>query len=135
MKMAIFIDTGYILALINTADEYHKQAITIASEMKGPFVTTEAVLTEIGNALAKLHWRTIAVSTLEDLRSDPDIEVVSISPELFDHAVKLYSSRMDKEWGITDCISFIVMEDRGVPAALTTDDHFRQAGFRTLLLE
>lgn len=133
--MVIFIDTGYILALINTADEYHEQASTIASEMRGPFVTTEAVLTEIGNALAKLRWRTIAVSTLEDLRSDPDIEVVSISPELFDRAVKLYSSRMDKEWGITDCISFIVMEEQGVTTALTTDDHFRQAGFQALLLE
>ena len=133
--MAIFIDTGYILALINTSDEYHERASAIASEIVGRFVITEAVLVEIGNTLSKSRWRPAAVATIEDLRSDPDIEVVSISPELFDRAMKLYSSRMDKEWGTTDCISFIVMQDMGIIDALTTDDHFRQAGFRALLVE
>ncbi|KAF5416762.1 MAG: tRNA(fMet)-specific endonuclease VapC [Candidatus Methanogaster sp.] len=133
--MAIFIDTSHILALINTSDEYHECASTIASEIVGRFVITEAVLTEIGNTLSRLRWRSAAVAAIEDLRSDPDIEVVSISPELFDRAVKLYSSRMDKEWGITDCASFIVMQDMGIIDALTTDDHFRQAGFRALLIE
>ena len=133
--MAIFIDTGYILALINTADEYHERASAIASEIVSRFVITEAVLTEIGNTLSRLRWRSASVATIEDLRSDPDIEVVSISPELFDRAVKLYSSRRDKEWGMTDCISFVVMQDRGIIDALTTDDHFRQAGFRALLIE
>ena len=41
--MAIFIDTGYILALINTSDEYHERASAIASEIVGRFVITEAV--------------------------------------------------------------------------------------------
>jgi len=36
---------------------------------------------------------------------------------------------------MSDCISFIVMQDMGIIDALTTDDHFRQAGFRTLLIE
>ena len=40
-----------------------------------------------------------------------------------------------KEWGLTDCISFIVMEDNGLTEALTTDEHFQQAGFRALLRE
>ena len=133
--MAIFVDMGYILALINTSDEHHERASDIASEIVGRFVITEAVLTEISNTLSRLRWRSASVAAIEDLRSDPDIEVVSISPELFDRAVKLYSSRMDKEWGMTDCISFIVMQDIGIIDALTTDDHFRQAGFRALLIE
>ncbi|MFM6264927.1 MAG: PIN domain-containing protein, partial [Dolichospermum sp.] len=41
--------------------------------------------------------------------------------------------REDKEWGLVDCISFIVMQDRGISDALTTDIHFQQAGFRALL--
>ncbi|PXF60537.1 MAG: PIN domain-containing protein [Candidatus Methanogaster sp.] len=133
--MVIFIDTGYILALINTSDEYHERASAITSEIVGRFVITEAVLTEIGNTLSRLRWRSTSVATIEDLRSDPDIEVVSISPELFDRAVKLYSSRRDKEWGLTDCISFVVMQGMEIVDALTTDDHFRQAGFRALLIE
>ncbi len=82
-----------------------------------------------------MRWRSASVATIEDLRSDLDIEVVSISPGLFDRAMKLYSSHKDKEWGMTDCISFIVMQDREIIDTLTTDDHFRQAGFRALLIE
>ena len=89
----------------------------------------------IGNTLSGLRWRSASVATIEDLRSDPDIEVVSISPELFDRAVKLYPSHKDKEWRMTDCISFVVMQDIEIIDALTTDDHFRQAGFRALLIK
>jgi predicted nucleic acid-binding protein len=49
--------------------------------------------------------------------------------------VQFYSQRLDKEWGLTDCVSFIVMQDRKITEALTTDEHFEQAGFRALLLE
>jgi predicted nucleic acid-binding protein len=133
--MPVFLDTSYILALVNTADEYHQRASKAALETQGPFLTTEAVLTEIGNALARLRWRSLGVAALEDLRSDPEIEILSVSAELFDQAVTLYAARMDKEWGVTDCISFVVMQERGLTAALTTDAHFEQAGFRALLLE
>jgi len=40
---------------------------------------------------------------------------------------------MDKEWGLTDCISFVVMKDRKLTDVLTTDHHFEQAGFKSLL--
>ncbi len=85
--MAIFIDTGYILALINTSDEYHEKAKQIVSEIKGPFVTSEAILTEIANSLSRIRWRSICISTLHDLRSDPDIEIITINAELFDKAI------------------------------------------------
>jgi predicted nucleic acid-binding protein len=64
--MAVFLDTSYILALVNTADEYHQRASKAALEARGPFVTTEAVLTEIGNSLARLRWRSLGVAALED---------------------------------------------------------------------
>ena len=56
MKPPVFIDTGYILALVNTADEHHRAAAA-SHQIKSPFITTEAVLTEIGNALARARWR------------------------------------------------------------------------------
>ncbi len=49
--------------------------------------------------------------------------------------MELYRHRPDKEWGTTDCISFVVMQDYGLTEALTTDEHFKQAGFRALLIE
>ena len=69
------------------------------------------------------------------MRSDPAIDVVPLDEFLFDRAVQFYASRMDKEWGLTDCVSFVVMEERSIKSALAADEHFRQAGFTALLLE
>jgi len=63
------------------------------------------------------------------------IIICSVSLKLFTKAVKFYSERMDKEWSLTDCISFVVMKERKLTTALTTDHHFEQAGFRALLRE
>ena len=73
MKPPIFIDTGYILALINTADEHHGRAAAAARQIKPPFLTTEAVLTEIGNPLSRARWRALGYATIQDLRADPHI--------------------------------------------------------------
>ena len=69
------------------------------------------------------------------LEKDLKIEIVPISEPLYTQALHLYRQRPDKEWGITDCISFIVMQNRDLTEALTTDEHFQQAGFRALLRE
>lgn len=133
MKTPVFIDTGYILAAINTADKYHERAQIAAAYVKPPFLTTEAVLIEIANALAKHRWRALGVATLAKLRDTPDIEVVPLESTLLEEAIGLYSARPDKEWGLTDCISFIVMQTYGLTKVLTTDQHFEQAGFESLL--
>ena len=133
MKQPVFVDTSYILALLNTADKYHERAVVVARQLQATYLTTEAVLTEIGNALSRKRWRGLAVATLVDLRTDPDIEIVSVDAALFDRAVAFYASRQDKEWGLTDCISFVVMQERNLRYALTTDAHFVQAGYQSLL--
>ncbi len=73
------------------------------------------------------------MALLAHFESDPNIEVVPLSEEMFEKAFELFWDRRDKEWGLTDCLSFVVMHDRGIAEALTADRHFRQAGFRTLL--
>lgn len=135
MTGLFFIDTGYVLALINTADQHHERARATALAVRPPFVTTEAILTEIGNALSKTRWRHLGIATLHDLRTDPDITVVPIDAGLFARAVELYSSRQDKEWGMTDCLSFVVMQEQGLTHALTTDRDFEQAGFQNALVD
>jgi len=59
--------------------------------------------------------------------------VVGLDPHLYQRGINLYAQRPDKEWSLTDCISFVVMSDRGITEALTGDHHFEQAGFRALL--
>ena len=73
--------------------------------------------------------------TIEELRSSALVEVVAVAPELVKEAEVLYRERHDKEWGLTDCISFKIMQQRQLLDALTCDEHFAQAAFRPLLLE
>ncbi len=133
MTKPLFLDTSYILALVNTHDEFHHQALNLADQVNDKLMTTEAILIEIGNALAKLQWRELAIDTLNDLRDDENMDVIPVSFDLFSKAFALYASRMDKEWGLTDCISFVVMKEYKLADALTTDHHFEQAGFKALL--
>ena len=131
-----FLDSAYAIALAAASDEYHAKADQLAEQMEHDgtkIVTTRAVLLEIGNALGKQRYRTAAVSLLLALEDDPNVEIVPLTEDLFARAFELYRSRPDKEWGLIDCTSFIIMRERGITAALTPDNHFRQAGFRVLL--
>jgi predicted nucleic acid-binding protein len=65
---------------------------------------------------------------LSALEADPNVEIVPLSEPLYARALQLYRERPDKDWGLTDCVSFIVMQDRGITEALTPDEHFQQAG-------
>ena len=132
---ARFLDTGYWLALIDQDDHYHVRATRLARELPGPFVTTEAIIVEVGNALATQRWRTRAITFFERVRAASGIDVVPVTSALLTRAIDFYAMRRDKEWWLTDCISFVVMQDRGITEALAADQHFIQAGFRALLRE
>lgn len=137
MEADIFLDTAYALALASATDQYHGRALQLAEELQkssARLVTTQAVLLEIGNSLAKLRYRSSAVRLLSSLVQDPQIEIVWLTQELQQKSFQLFQSRIDKEWGLIDCMSFVVMQDRGIREALTSDVHFEQAGFQALLL-
>lgn len=134
MKTAVFLDTVHILALANPRDAYHAQAIEASERHAGPYVTTGAILVEVADALCRRELREAAVRAIHDLRADADVECVAVEAALFDRGFELYRSRADKDWSLTDCISFVVMRERGIEAALTADAHFVQAGFTALLL-
>lgn len=69
------------------------------------------------------------------LLNDPDVEIVPVQDALFDAAFELFCERTDKDWSLTDCLSFVVMRQREIQTALAADIHFQQAGFKALLLE
>ena len=126
----VFADTGFFLALVNARDQYHQAATSLNASLVTPLLTTAWVLLEFANAIATSRARSEFGSTLARLRSERDAEIIAPSPELFDRGCELYTSRSDKEWSLTDCISFVVMKERGLTDALTPDRHFEQAGFK-----
>jgi predicted nucleic acid-binding protein len=134
----VFLDTSYAIALSAPTDQFHDRALVLAGELEAArarLVTTRAVLLEIGNALSRERYRSAAASLLQALDADPSVEVLPLSEELYARALQLYCSRLDKEWGLIDCASFVIMTDRGLIKALTADEHFQQCGFRALLRE
>jgi len=126
----VFIDTSYILALINPNDQYHDWAVQVTSAIsKIKKVTTEAVIVEIGNAMSKRKLRALGATIIQQLKADAQIEIVPVRSSLLNQAIEFYASRSDKDWGLTDCISFVVMEQRQIQQVVTADEHFMQAGF------
>lgn len=133
-----FLDSSYAIALVSSNDQHHKRAVDISFKIENEnakLVTTRPILLEIGNSLARRSLRKFGLDTLHRMSADTNLAIVELSSDLYDSALKLFSDRMDKEWGLVDCVSFVVMQEHGIEAALTTDRHFVQAGFRALLRE
>jgi len=130
---AVFADTFFYLALLRTDDPANPRA-RAESKINRRIVTTEFVLLELGNACAQARDRSDFLVLLEGLRASPRVEMVPLSPQLLQRGLSLFAKRGDKDWSLTDCVSFVVMADFDLHAALTADRHFQQAGFEALLV-
>lgn len=132
----VFVDTVAWIALVNKSDALHAAAHQVLQRLqidRVALVTTEFVLVEVADALSTPQVRGKTISFVNGLRRLPILTVVPASKELLDAGWQLYSSRADKDWGLTDCVSFHVMSDRRILEVFTSDSHFLQAGFVKLL--
>ena len=132
----LFADTVYWIALTNSFDQYHTRAVEI-SEALSPcrLFTTDLVLIEFLNALADsgAHIRSAAVQMVEAIMNNPQVTVVPMNRRTFIRSLALYTARPDKGYSLTDCSSMLLMRERRLSEALTTDRHFEQEGFVALL--
>jgi predicted nucleic acid-binding protein len=131
-----FADTSFWIGLSSKRDQHHRRAVAWNQFMirtRSSIVTTEAVLWEWLNGFSDASTRGVAAEGYRRVHADPRIEVVPFQPELIDSAVHLYRARPDKDWSLTDCPSFVVMERRHLTEALTTDGHFEQAGLKVMM--
>ena len=129
----VFADTSFYIALVNPRDVHHSDALAYMRNHRGRVTTTDYVLIEVGNWLSHTGDRPSFVALMRQLETDPELTVVPGSRDLFEQGYELYKTRPDKAWSLTDCISFVVMEQMGLSEALTADRHFGQAGFTVLL--
>jgi predicted nucleic acid-binding protein len=120
------------VAILNPRDSLHSIAESIARNC-GDAVTTEFILIEVANILARSGDKTAFVNFVNRLETDKQTKIIPATKVWFDLGLELYSSHMDKKWSLTDCISFQVMRSHSLTEALTADHHFEQAGYKTLL--
>ena len=137
--MAIyFADASYWIALINPTDEFHELAVEYAILLENDqIVTTQLVLNEVLNPRSGTTplRRMTAVRLVDRIMQNPQVTIVPQTSEQFDQAFSLLRDRIDdKEWSITDCASFLIMWERGIRGALTSDRHFEQALLDVLLV-
>jgi predicted nucleic acid-binding protein len=129
----VFADTFFFFAVLNRADPLHQRAVTYSRNTRFLRITTDWGITELADGLSKVGDRERFMDVYRHIQTSPAIRVVPASRLLMEEAVALYAARPDKDWPLTDCVSFVVMRDEGITQALTGDQHFEQAGFTTLL--
>jgi uncharacterized protein len=136
MSREVLLDTNGWFALLNSADALHARAAQIWQEVAQDnrlLVVTDWVIAETGNGLARRKRRHRFAEAVTHIQSSAWAEVVYVGPDLLERALQLYATHMDKAWGLVDCASFALMQERGITDAFTSDRHFQQAGFNCLL--
>jgi predicted nucleic acid-binding protein len=131
----VFADAYFYIALLNQRDAAHGQARAVLGEFDGRIVTSQWVLLEVADAFCRPQDRPRFERLLAMLSADNRVVIIEATGEAFDRSIALYLSRSDKSWPLTDCLSFIIMQDAGLTEAFTADQHFEQAGFVALLRE
>ena len=129
----VFADTFYFLALLDSREDRHLQATEFSRASQLHILTTEWVLAEFGDAYCHPNDRADFVALYRSLLNHPRVRIIPADTRLFQRGVAFFEQRRDKEWSLTDCLSFLVMRDEGIAQALTGDKHFEQADFTALL--
>ncbi len=130
--MTVFMDTYGLIAWINTRDAAHQRVKSYLDSYSGKIVTTEWVLLEFADAFSLSKSKPFAIEAIKRIHHLPMFLVVGFEPTVYQAGFDLYESRSDKDWSLTDCVSFVVMTQHGLSDALTADHHFEQGGFRAV---
>ena len=135
---ALFVDTAGWACLADRSEQYHAAAAVIYREAhrhRRQLLTTNYILAELVALLTspKRIPRSGIIAFITAIKADSQIEVVHLDAALNEQAWQLLVDRQDKESSLVDCSSFVLMKQRGLVEALTTDHHFEQAGFIRLL--
>ncbi len=131
----VFADTYYFIALLNPKDSAHTRASDFSRTSRAHVVSSICVFTELADGLSRSPHRHLFRLLWDDFERGPHTRLVWPDESLYRRAIDLYDARRDKQWSLTDCISFVIMQEHGLTEALTGDHHFEQAGFRALLKE
>ena len=133
----VFVDSFFWIAALLPRDQWHEQALAAKENLASDItlVTTREVLTEFLAATSRNAptVRQAAVKTVRAILEDETVIVIPQSPALYSRGLDLYEQRLDKRFSLADCISMIVMRERGIQEILTRDRDFAAEGFVALI--
>lgn len=135
MKSA-FLNTSGLIAVVNTDDQWHNRAREAWEKLfstNATLVTSSLIIVEIADGLSQIKRRPLAIQLVDSLRASNRITIIDSTPNLEQRAWELFKARMDKEWGMTDCASIVLMHDLGINDAFSLDSDFEQAGFNLVI--
>ncbi len=130
------MDTAGFLALWDASDEHHRRALQLQSELsrkKRRFLTTDYIVDETTTLLLMRHSHAAAAEFLKTTLESATLRLEWIDSDRFHAAVELFHRHDDKQCSFTDCVSFALMHELEIRDSFTSDHHFAQAGFNTLL--
>ncbi len=139
MPEVVFWDTSAFIALSNRDDRWYVAAVAMNQELarqRARILTTDAVLTEVANSFSRAAQKSVAQRNIDALQQSAKLGVarlIHVDEALWQRGWRLFTERPDKDWSLTDCISFIVMQENKVIRSFTSDHHFEQAGFVRLM--
>lgn len=131
----LFVDTSFWIALESSSDQYHSHASNYWLEFQQhpqPLVTTSYVLDETATYFNVRGLHDKAVEIVEALTTSEWIQFIHVDVTLFNDGLRIFRQSADKRYSLTDCISFVVMTNLKIDAALSFDKHFDQFGFAKL---
>ena len=137
--MKVFVDTWGLRAIFDPRDSNHDAAILYRDSVRrgeadvDGFVTSDYIIDEALTMVRIRAGHREAVTALDSVLGSPFYRLVEVDSAAFQEAADMFRKHSDKEWSLTDCVSFVVMRDRAITKALTADAHFSQAGFEALL--
>lgn len=128
----VFVDTAHWIAILHEKDDLHNRAVEVHRKLgSAQFITSELVLGELLNECSSYgtHFRMLAATFVRELLSREDVIVIPQTSDQFESALSIYESFQDKQWGLTDCASYLIMKERKISEALSHDRHFTRWEF------
>jgi len=135
MKPIYFLDTSYIIALEIKNEQDHQTVFQhwLTLTTSKPFlITSTYIFDEVVTFFNSRNLHREAVEIGNRLLDSPDIELIHIDRKLFNQGWQYFHKYQDKAYSLTDCLSFVIMQNRYISTALTLDHHFLQSGFQRL---
>ena len=130
----MLLDTSGLLCLHHKAEPFHDQARAFYNAARVRLTHSHVLAEFIALANARRLPRLPVLTFMVDLLENPDIETVWVDEPLHREAMALLLARQDKTYSLCDAVSFVLMRQRNITEALTTDRHFEQEGFHRLLI-